>query len=222
MNTNKVLCCMTFLVLFLATDLKGQRGIPALFPDTISFQNLSICNESIVPVLKCIDSCWTCSSFSDIFSYATMTPQRDTMNGILWNITIEQLCDYSLFTVNLYPGFWCPFFTTGLIVFNNRRIIVGILHDSSARNDNPDSRSIVEQYFCCDNDSVSFTRSSTEKIISESEFIYRRDNVVSKCGIGIGPPEIHTSTSYPIIEFDVLDSNGTITIIGDIEPIYLY
>ena len=64
MNTNKVLCCMTFLVLFLATDLKGQRGIPALFPDTISFQNLSICNESIVPVLKCIDSCWACSSFS--------------------------------------------------------------------------------------------------------------------------------------------------------------
>ena len=119
MNTNKVLCCMTFLVLFLATDLKGQRGIPALFPDTISFQNLSICNESIVPVLKCIDSCWACSSFSDIFSYATMTPHKDTTSGILWNITIEQLYDYSVFTVNMFPGFWCPFFANGLIVFNN-------------------------------------------------------------------------------------------------------
>ena len=221
MNTNKVLCCMTFLVLFLATDLKGQRGIPALFPDTISFQNLSICNESIVPVLKCIDSCWACSSFSDIFSYATITPHKDTMNGVLWNITIEQLYDYPVFTVNLL-GWWCPFFTTGLVVFNNRRIIVGVLRDSSDRNEDSDSQSIVEQYFCIDKDTVSFTRSSTEKIISESEFIYRRDTVVSECGIGIGPPEIHTSTSYPIIEFDVLDSNGTITIIGDIKPIYLY
>ena len=221
MNTNKVLCCMTFLVLFLATDLKGQRGIPALFPDTISFQNLSICNESIVPVLKCIDSCWACSSFSDIFSYATITPHKDTMNGVLWNITIEQLYDYPVFTVNLL-GWWCPFFTTGLVVFNNRRIIVGVLRDSSDRNEDSDSQSIVEQYFCIDKDTVSFTRSSTEKIISESEFIYRRDTVVSEGGIGIGPPERHIYTSYPIIEFDVLDSNGTITIIGDIKPIYLY
>ena len=222
MNTNKVLCCMTFLVLFLATDLKGQRGIPALFPDTISFQNLSICNESIVPVLKCIDSCWACSSFSDIFSYATMTPHKDTTSGILWNITIEQLYDYSVFTVNMFPGFWCPFFANGLIVFNNRRIIVGVLRDSSDLNEDSDSQSIVERYFCCDNDTVSFTRSSTEKIISESEFIYRRDTVVSKYGIGIGPPETHTNTSYPIIEFDVLDSNGSCTILGDIKPIYLY
>ena len=222
MNTNKVLCCMTFLVLFLATDLKGQRGIPALFPDTISFQNLSICNESIVPVLKCIDSCWACSSFSDIFSYATMTPHKDTTSGILWNITIEQLYDYSVFTVNMFPGFWCPFFANGLIVFNNRRIIVGVLRDSSDLNEDSDSQSIVERYFCCDTDTVSFTRSSTEKIISESEFIYRRDTVVSKYGIGIGPPETHTNTSYPIIEFDVLDSNGSCTILGDIKPIYLY
>ena len=222
MNTNKVLCCMTFLVLFLATDLKGQRGIPALFPDTISFQNLSICNESIVPVLKCIDSCWTCSPFSDRFSYATMTPRKDSTNGTLWNITIEQWWDYSWFTVNLYPGLWCPFFTIGLLVFNNRQIIVGVLHDSSARNENPDSRSIVEQYFCCDTDTTSIARSSIERIISESEFIYRRDTVVSEGGIGIGPPERHIYTSYPIIEFDVLDSNDTITIIGDIKPIYLY
>lgn len=213
---------MTFLVLFLATDLKGQRGIPALFPDTISFQNLSICNESIVPVLKCIDSCWTCSPFSDRFSYATMTPRKDSTNGTLWNITIEQWWDYSWFTVNLYPGLWCPFFTIGLLVFNNRQIIVGVLHDSSARNENPDSRSIVEQYFCCDTDTTSIARSSIERIISESEFIYRRDTVVSEGGIGIGPPERHIYTSYPIIEFDVLDSNDTITIIGDIKPIYLY
>jgi len=222
MNTNKVLCCMTFLVLFLATDLKGQRGIPALFPDTISFQNLSICNESIVPVLKCIDSCWACSSFSDIFSYATMTPHKDTTSGILWNITIEQLYDYSVFTVNMFPGFWCPFFANGLIVFNNRRIIVGVLHDSSARKENPDSRSIVDHFFCYDTDTTSIARSSIERIISESEFIYRRDTVVSEGGIGIGPPERHIYTSYPIIEFDVLDSNDTITIIGDIKPIYLY
>ncbi|MBQ5994052.1 MAG: hypothetical protein PUB29_08460 [Bacteroidales bacterium] len=221
MGTKRIMYFMTFFVLFNTVDLKGQRGIPALFPDTISFQHLSICDENIAPVLKYIDSCWTCSSFSDIFSYATMTPHKDTMNGVLWNITIEQLYDYPVFTVNLL-GWWCPFFTTGLVVFNNRRIIVGVLRDSSERNEDSDSKSIVEQYFCCDNDTVSFTRSSTEKIISESEFIYRRDTVVSECGIGIGPPEIHTSTSYPIIKFDVLDFNGIFTILGDIKPIYLY
>jgi hypothetical protein len=214
---------MTFLVLFLATDLKGQKGIPALSPDTISFRNLSICNESIVPVLKCIDSCWAFSSFSDIFSYATMTPHKDTMSGgILWNITIEQLYDYSVFTVNMFPGFWCLFFTNGLIDFNNRRIIVGVLHDSLARKENPDSRSIVDHFFCYDTDTTSITRSSIERIISESEYIYRTDTVVSEGGIAIGPPERLIYTSYPIIEFDVLDSNGKITIIGDIKPIYLY
>ena len=213
---------MTFLVLFSAADLKGQRGIPSLFPDTISFQHLSICNEGIVPVLKCVDSCWACSPFSDILSYATITPHKDTVNeGILWNITIEQLYDYPVFTVNLL-GWWCPFYTAGLVVFNNRRIIVGILQGSAAHNENPDSRSIVEQYFCCDNDTVSFTRSSIEKIISESKYIYRKDTLVSKCGIGIGPPERHIDTSYPIIEFDVLDSNGSCTILGDIKPVYLY
>ena len=222
MCTNRITCCMAFLVLFSTADLKGQNGIPALFPDTISFQNLSICDENIVPMLQCIDSCWTCSPFSDRFSYATMTPRKDSTNGTLWNITIEQWWDYSWFTVNLYPGLWCPFFTIGLLVFNNRQIIVGVLHDSSARNENPDSRSIVEQYFCCDNDTVSITRGSIERIISESEFIYRKDIVNSKCGIGIGPPETRTSISYPIIEFDVLDSNGSCTILGDIEPVYLY
>ncbi len=222
MNTNRIIYCITFLFLFHTADLKGQRGIPSLFPDTISFQHLSICNEDIVPVLKCVDSCWDCSSFSDIFSYATITPHKDTVNGrVSWNITIEQLYDYPVFTVNLL-GWWCPFFTTGLLVFNNRRIIVGVLRDSSDLNEDSDSQSIVERYFCCDNDTVSFTRSSTEKIISESEFIYRRDTVVSKYGIGIGPPETHTNTSYPIIEFDVLDSNGSCTILGDIKPIYLY
>lgn len=222
MDINKIIYCMMFFVLFHTGDLQGQRGIPALSPDTISFQNLFVCDENIIPVLKCIDSCWACSSFSDRFSYATMTPYRDTMNRIIWNITIEQLWDYSWFTVNLYPGLWCPFFTTGLVVFNNRQIIVGVLHDSSARNENPDSRSIVEKYFCCDNDMCSITRSSIERIISESEYIYQKDIVNSKCGIGIGPPETRTSISYPIIEFDVLDSNGSCTILGDIEPVYLY
>ena len=222
MNTNRIIYCITFLFLLHTADLKGQRGIPSLFPDTISFQHLSICNEDIVPVLKCVDSCWDCSSFSDIFSYATITPHKDTVNGVvLWNITIEQLYDYPVFTVNLL-GWWSTFHTAGLVVFNNRRIIVGILQGSSVHNENPDSRSIVEQYFCCDSDTVSFTRSSIEKIISESEYIYRKDTLVSKCGIGIGPPERHIDTSYPIIEFDVLDSNGSCTILGDINPIFLY
>ena len=79
MGTKRIMYFMTFFVLFNTVDLKGQRGIPALFPDTISFQHLSICDENIAPVLKYIDSCWTCSSFSDIFSYATMTPHKDIM-----------------------------------------------------------------------------------------------------------------------------------------------
>lgn len=212
MNTNIRKLIITFFMLSLFSASRGQDSIANWCRNVVSIPTLSIIDEHIVPLLDSACYYWENSTLNNILSYATVIPHKNHDNCIIWNIRVEQLYDFDVFSINFpdsYPGFTKAFIPYGFLHLNKHIFIVGVNITSSYEEDE-DSRRIVESYFHPDTSCVTFRRDIVEQEISKTNYLQQRDTVKSSSFF----PELFVYDVFEAVVLNFIEFDESFVLLG--------